>query len=295
MDDLTFGSEEKKKTRLGKNRPLVDTSELSVKEAIYRIIKTYLKEHSYLKLECLVNDDIGRTTLYNFMRLYPQKKLSNVSILGLMRSVHNNLSLLEVSNLYDGKLGNFLKESKDRYGSQSKDRYASPVFQKRVKEGDSFLIFLLASSEEGVSIEELKKSYGDSFIRRVENYIQQGELVKRHGRFYLKNNTGSDTSLNLRTTFELAKHLINSNFKVGNLGDKIKSNILHFLIGRVNPDHPAIKEKLPKLNRQYIEEVRKIFDEAKGDQPIWVALFGDWLLDFLLKKPNNDEHNGVLQ
>lgn len=281
-----IGLGEDKSLDLRKKRPYLDTTDLPVQEALYKIIDIYLKENSHLNLETLANGDIGRTTLYTFLKHFPEKTLGAECILGLMRSVHNDLSLSEVSRIYAGELGKFLRESTDHYNDHSKDRFASPLMEEMLRNTDTYLTFLLISSKNGISIEDLRSGLGDPYVRRVERYVQKGDLVKRHGRIYLKHKI-DNISINVRTTLELARNLINNNYNLDNFGDDEKSNILHVLFGFINPNHPAIKVKLRDMNKKYIEEVRVILEEAKGDQPFWVVLVGDWLLDFLLKHAGN--------
>ena len=289
MDDFDLNTEMSVITDIEDDTPeYVDTTNLSVQEALRQIIDKHLEDNSNVNLGSLANEDISKSTINSFKKEYPHKNLTPNCIVGLMRSIHNNLSLTEISKIYNGKMGDFLKESALHYNDHSNYKHASRVLAKRLKSSDTHIIYILASSKGGVPIEVLKKEYGAAFIRRVERYVKKGELIKKNGRIYFNDKIG-DTSLDIKTTFELGKNLVNRNFKLDNHGDDEKNNILHLRIEKVNPNHPAIKVELPELNKEYIKKYVKLCKKAKGDQDLWLFLCGDWLLDFFLKKPKDDD------
>ena len=290
MENLTYTTEEKKSDS-GQKRPLLDTSDLSVEDAIFKMVEIYLKENPYLKIDSLANGDVSRSTIYNFLKQYPDKKLKLGSILGFMRSFHGNLSLSEVSRIYDGKLGEFLKKSVSFYRSHSNDKYASKDFEELLKQSDKFLIPLLASFKKGVAIDDLKKGFGMPFVNRLQEYVKQGLLVKKNGRIFLRNKI-DDVALSSETTYKLAVNLASNCFKQHNFGSEDKSNTLFALLSWVDPDSKAIKEDAQAITKKYIEDMTRVYKSAPGNQPRWLVLLEDWLLEFLLQQPEKNGDNG---
>ncbi|MCY4524598.1 MAG: hypothetical protein OXB84_07670, partial [Halobacteriovoraceae bacterium] len=163
----------------------------------------------------------------------------------------------------------------------------SKEFEELLKQSDRFLVILIASFKKGVLIDDLKKGFGMPFVNRLENYIEKGFLVRKNGRIFLKKKIGN-TALGKEATYRLALNLVNHCFKLDNFGSEDKNNTLFALLSWVDPDTKAIKEDAQAVTTKYIEDMTRIYKSAPGNQPRWLVLLGDWLLDFLLTDTNDN-------
>ena len=147
------------------------------------------------------------------------------------------------------------------------DKYTSNDFEKLLRESDNFVISVLSSCKEGISVDDLKTYFGIPYLNRFENYVKKRVLVKKNGRFFLKNKIKENCSLTKEGTYQMVSNLINNHYKVENFGID-KNNIFFSLLSWVDPDHEAIKTNIPALTKKYIEDVTREINSALGYRPL---------------------------
>ena len=233
-------------------------------EPFSEILRAYLAE------EQNKNPSTSETAISKKMNIPPTtlNRLAN----GHSKPTAKTLSKLlvfipELKNSLPKEISQILKVTLEREEEYVEDTLSTLLSDKYI-----FLCWCLAFSEQGVTKNEIEKSFGWKGLLALKKLVNKKILYEGKKGFYKVTEGNKDTILSFRL---LKAHLmfLAEQYKP----DNIKNNYIHYWVEFLDEES---RRKLTKAHREFHRTVRSIMEnnKGKGDIPVFSIACSDSLL-----------------
>jgi hypothetical protein len=245
----------------------------SVNHQLKKMTTDYLQTHSSLTLNALaVRSGVAATTLRRLMQNEDKGELAPHSVLALVAYLLREKKISKILKMIDGPVADLLNRCFDQFiFDESADHKIDVSLNELFKDRTTYLVYKLAANNCGISIDEIKNTFGLIGLKKINDLLDKGLLqTDDQGRLHAKEkNFAVDLTLAHQLTHSLVDHYKPTDVDCG-------LNLFYSLSEGLT--EAGIK-KIKEIEIEAVKNVYEIMNEKKnhGDIPYFSLFMSDVL------------------
>jgi hypothetical protein len=260
----------------------------SVNEQLREMITSFLSRHPALTVNALAGrSGVAPTTLRRLIQDESRSEVAPHSVLALVSYLLREKKLSKLIHIVEGPVGELLRKSFDQfiYDENESDHLIENELNEIFKDKLNYLIYKMAANQCGVTLEELKDSFGLFGLKKLEELINKGLVIQdENGLFHARE---KNFSVDLKRAHELTHVLV----------DQFKPDDVHKGYGLFYSLSEGLNDKgINEVKKIELEAVKKIHTVMNNKEFIGsIPYFSIVLSDVLGLTPNEELIREVLQ
>lgn len=157
---------------------------MTLTQQLQGLVENYFDKFPNMSMNALaLKSGIGATTLRRLRSDSIKGDPAPHTVLSLVSSVTNERRLSVIVEMFDGPLGELLKQTFGPYVEQNVQHKASPSLNSFLTDATSYFIYKLAANREGTTLETIEGNYGALGLKRLSELTDHGLINEVDGVF----------------------------------------------------------------------------------------------------------------